>query len=718
MYIAIAQTNPKVGAVKDNADHALALLEELAASAYPPDLVIFPAYALTGNPVDGLRFSTAFAAELIEGAAHFIHHNQLQLLIGAMIPRPQPETFSFINEPEVLYCKDGGSASLGFVDLNNEWDPEDYASSVTTVIDGHKLTVLLDEFPDRDEDFTESELVIMMMAKEYNGNNDMFTSSAQLGYLRGFARENKTWVVVANLCGAQDDVVFDGASVVIRPDGRVAANAEPFVDGLLSFNINFDDPLAPVGLHNHRGHAWPFEPGGAAGAAGGASAAAATSATSVTSAAGAAGAVGDVEADGADGEPDEDGSRGAGVPGADGEPDEDGSRGAGGEDKDDAGQHSKGQHSQSHGGGQHSQDKGNKHSRGKHSEHNQNDKDSDDDGPGLTPFQDEVIVKPLLPYEADWKAIVISIRDYMHKNGFSDALLGLSGGIDSAVTATLAVDALGAEHVHGLLMPGPHSSKGSIKDAEELAANLGIQTLTIAIDKPLQAFTSLYDKLPDIGPAPGAELARQNIQARIRTIHLMHLSNSQGWLLLNTGNKSEAAMGYSTLYGDTAGALAPLGNVYKSDVYGLARWRNERKAVIPQSSIDKQPSAELYDGQLDSDALPPYPLLDNVLRLHIEEGMGVDQILEYLSRTPESGEIDAELVENILDKVRAAEYKRRQEPLAPSLGYVDIGNDRGWPITNGFVDKHRMTSPDISQEEFLEMIGSWDRPQDWGYLAN
>jgi NAD+ synthase (glutamine-hydrolysing) len=692
MYIAIAQTNPKVGAVKENADHALAVLEELAASAYPPDLVIFPAYALTGNPVDGLRFSTAFAAELIDGAAHFIRQNQLQLLIGTMIPRPMPETFSFVNEPEVLYCKDGGSASLGFVDLNNEWDPEDYASSVTTVIEGHKLTVLLDEFPDRDEDFSESELVIMMMSKEYNGNNDMFTSSMQLGYLRGFARENKAWVVVANLCGAQDDVVFDGASVVVRPDGRVAANAEPFLDGLLSFNINFDDPLAPVGLHNHRGHAWPFEgvgaaaggvgsavAGAAADAAAGAAASAASMATSLTASAAAgaaAGAAEDLDASGGFGTADRaDGDGGPGSPG-------------------------KG---------------GNKHSRGKHSDANRS---SDDDRPGLTPLQDEVIVKPLLPYEADWKAITVCIRDYLHKNGFSDVLLGLSGGIDSAVTATLAVDALGAEHVHGLLMPGPHSSEGSIKDAEELAANLGIQTLTIAIDKPLQAFTSLYDALPDAASAPGAELAQQNIQARIRTIHLMHLSNSQGWLLLNTGNKSEAAMGYSTLYGDTAGALAPLGNVYKSDVYGLAHWRNERKAVIPQSSIDKQPSAELYEGQLDSDALPPYPLLDNVLRLHIEEGMGVDQILEYLSRTPESGKIDAGLVEDILDKVRAAEYKRRQEPLAPSLGYIDIGNDRGWPITNGFVDKHRMASPDISQEEFLEMIGSWDRPQGWGYLAN
>ena len=650
MYITIAQTNPKVGAVKDNADQALKLLDDLAASAYPPDLVIFPAYALTGNPIDGLRFSTAFAAELIDAAAHFIQHNQLQLLIGTMIPRPLPETFSFVSEPEVLYCKDGGSASLGFVDSHNEWDPEDYASSVTTVIDGHKLTVLLDEFPDRDDDFSESELVIMMMAKEYNGNNDMFTSSAQLGYLRGFARDNKTWVVVVNLCGAQDDVVFDGASVVIRPDGKVAANAQPFTEDLLSFNINFDDPLAPI---SHIGA------GGGKGLAGSSHASGSDVTSSDTT-----GQRSDAENDGdvAGSERERDGS------------DEDGTGG-----QDDA----------------------------------SNPQDSQQ-----TAAQEEPIVKPLLPYEADWNAITVCIRDYLHKNGFSDVLLGLSGGIDSAVTAALAVDAIGAEQVHGILMPGPYSSEGSVKDAEELANNLGIKTLTLPIDAPLAAFDELYSQLPDAERAPGAKLARQNIQARIRTIHLMQLSNSQGWLLLNTGNKSEAAMGYSTLYGDTAGALAPLGNVYKSDVYGLARWRNERKAVIPQSSIDKQPSAELYDGQLDSDALPPYPLLDNILRLHIEEGMGVDQILEYASQIPESGQFNAELVESVLDKVRAAEHKRRQEPLAPSLGYIDISNDRGWPITNGFVDKNRLSSPSVSQEDFLEMIGSWERPQGWGYLAN
>lgn len=651
MYITIAQTNPKVGAVKENADKALELLEGLAASTYPPDLVIFPAYALSGTPLDGLRYSMAFAAELIDATHYFINSNQLQLLIGTMIPRPLPDSHSFVSEPEVLYCKDGGSATLGFVDTFNEWDPENYASSVTTVIDGRKLTVLLDEFPEPDEDFSESDLVIMLMAKEYNGNNDMFTSSTQLGFLRGFANQNNTWVVVANLCGAQDGTVHDGASVVIRPDGKVAANALPFEEDILSFNINFDEPSLSSAFNSTSG-------GGVGGA-------------------------GEGGAD--DGAGDADGTSGAGE-GAD--------KGAGGADEGASGASADADGSSGAKPG------------------------SPEGQPVQRLITAEPIVKPLLPYEADWKAIVACIRDYVKKNGFSDVLLGLSGGIDSAVVATLAVDALGAARVHAILMPGPHSSEGSIKDATDLAKSLGIQTLTLPIDGPLAAFAELYGQLPDADKAPGAKLARQNLQARIRTVHLMQLSNSQGWLLLNTGNKSEAAMGYSTLYGDTAGALAPLGNVYKCDVYGLARWRNERDAVIPQPCIDKQPSAELYDGQLDSDSLPPYPLLDNILRLHIEEGMGVDQILEAVADIPESGQITAELVEDVLDRVRAAEYKRRQEPLAPTLGYIDINNDRCWPLTNGFVDKRRMYSPGISRQDFLEMIDNWERPEGWGYLAN
>jgi NAD+ synthetase len=198
----------------------------------------------------------------------------------------------------------------------------------------------------------------------------------------------------------------------------------------------------------------------------------------------------------------------------------------------------------------------------------------------------------------------------------------------------------------------------------------------------------------------------------------MHLSNTFGWLLLNTGNKSEAAMGFSTLYGDTAGALAPLGNVYKTDVYGLAYWRNEQHLVIPVAVLEKAPSAELYDGQKDQDSLPPYDLLDRILRLHIEEGFGVDQILAATQSDPVGEPLSVELIEQVLNTVISAEYKRRQEPLAPSLGFLDLGMDRDWPITNGFRDHHRDLKPEVGLVDYLGMIRSWKQPDGWDFLAN
>jgi NAD+ synthase (glutamine-hydrolysing) len=590
-----------MGALRENAERALEFLDTLAASPYPPDLVVFPAFALTGSPVGGLCFSDAFSVESLDVAHAFMEKASIPSIVGTLIPRPLEDIEGFVSEPEALFCTNGTGGALGFVDIGNEWGPVRYASSITTVIDGHTVSVLLDDYPEPEDDFSGSEVVIMLLAKEYRGTNTMFTASEQLGYLRSFARKDGVWVIVANLVGAQDGTVYDGASVVLRPDGTVAAAAEPFVEQVVTCNINLGRP----------------------------SAASRTAAAS-----------GSLEVTGSSGAP-----------------------GVGRE----------------------------------------------------APGESDLLVKPLLPYEADWKALELCVRDYVGKNGFTDVVIGLSGGIDSAVTASLAVDALGAEHVHGVLMPGPHSSRGSVDDATVFAANLGIETLTLPITEPLEAFRELSRKV--LGQE-GSFLARQNIQARIRTIHLMHLSNTFGWLLLNTGNKSEAAMGFSTLYGDTAGALAPLGNVYKTDVYGLAHWRNGKGVVIPSAIIEKAPSAELYDGQRDQDSLPPYDLLDRILRLHIEDGLGVDQILEYTRQEADDEGVTTELVEQVLDTVRGAEYKRRQEPLAPSLGYLDMSADRGWPLTNGFRDHYRDLKPDTGLADYLGMIHSWKRPEGWDFLAN
>ncbi len=282
----------------------------------------------------------------------------------------------------------------------------------------------------------------------------------------------------------------------------------------------------------------------------------------------------------------------------------------------------------------------------------------------------------LAPEEIWWRGIVMATRDYFAKNGFSDALIGLSGGIDSAVTATVAVDALGASHVHGILMPSPYSSEGSLADAAELAENLGIGTVTIPITGPMESF---HEVLADACGGAVEGLAAENLQARIRAVYLLTVSNARGWLLLNTGNKSEAAMGFSTLYGDTAGAYAPIGGLYKTDVYRLARWRAAQGPSIPQESIDKAPSAELYPGAKDQDRLPPYEKLDAVLFDHVEGGLGAAELVAQGH--------DAALVRDVLRGVQRAEFKRRLEPMGPIVNGRSLTDAHAWPITNGWVDR-------------------------------
>ena len=279
------------------------------------------------------------------------------------------------------------------------------------------------------------------------------------------------------------------------------------------------------------------------------------------------------------------------------------------------------------------------------------------------------------PVEAVWRAVKIATRDYVRKNGFTDVVVGLSGGIDSAVVATIAADALGAEHVHGVAMPGPYSSPGSVSDAHALAENLGCEIVDVPIDGPLAAF---HEALGEPCGGEVAGLAAENLQARVRCVHLMTLANAHGRILLNTGNKSEAAMGFSTLYGDTAGAFAPIGDLYKSEVYALARWRASQGASIPQASIDKAPSAELYPDARDADRLPPYDVLDAILFDHVEEEMGAAALV--------AAGHDEELVRHVVAQVQASEFKRRQEPLAPHVQGCALTTGRAWPVTNGWVD--------------------------------
>ena len=300
--------------------------------------------------------------------------------------------------------------------------------------------------------------------------------------------------------------------------------------------------------------------------------------------------------------------------------------------------------------------------------------------PDVTISEDEVVLdRTLVPgiaarlgdEEEMWNAIVVGLRDYVTKNGFTSVLVGLSGGIDSALVAALAVDALGPDRVHGVGMPSKYSSEHSLADARQMAANTGLGFRVVEIQQMVDAFIK---ELSLTG------LAEENVQARVRGTTLMGLSNQEGHLVLATGNKSELACGYSTLYGDAVGGYAPIKDIYKTDVWGLTRWRNQvaREAgetpPIPENSITKEPSAELRPDQKDSDSLPEYEILDRVLKAYVDDDLGRDALI--------AAGFDKDLVMRVIGLVDRAEYKRRQYPPGTKVSQRAFGKDRRLPMTS------------------------------------
>jgi NAD+ synthase (glutamine-hydrolysing) len=272
-------------------------------------------------------------------------------------------------------------------------------------------------------------------------------------------------------------------------------------------------------------------------------------------------------------------------------------------------------------------------------------------------------------------ALVAGTRAYVCKNGFTDVTLGLSGGIDSSLVAAIAADAVGPEHVHVVAMPSRYSSDHSVSDAEALAKNLGLDLRTIPIEP---AHAALLDMLAPSLEGRDAGLTEENLQSRIRGVLLMALSNSYGWLVLTTGNKSETAVGYSTLYGDTAGAFAVIKDVFKTRVYTLCRWRNAQGdgEVIPESVLTKPPSAELRPDQRDDQSLPPYEVLDEMLRGYVEADLTGDDLIER--------GFDEKTVRRVVRLVDLAEFKRRQSPPGVRVSRRAFGKDRRLPITNRY----------------------------------
>ena len=555
LRVALAQVNPTVGDLVGNA----ALIKDgvAAAAAQGAQIAIFPEMVLTGYPVEDLALRPSFqqasraalaqlATEIDPGIVAIVGYlDQVVTTDGAGKPQNKVAVIS------------GGAvkASYAKCHLPNYGVFDEYRNfapgSETLVVRIHGVDVGIAICEDLwiDGGITaqlaarKPGLVIVPNGSPYERNKD----DIRLSLVTGRARQAAAPLVYVNMTGGQDDLVFDGDSIVVNAAGDVIARAPQFEDGIMLVDIDV--------------------------------------ATRTST-------------------------------------------------------------------------------------------------PDVIISEDEVVLeRTLVPgiahrlgdEEEIWNAIVVGLRDYVAKNGFTSVLVGLSGGIDSALVAALAVDALGPDRVQGVGMPSKYSSDHSLADARQMAANTGLGFRVVEIQKMVDAFIK---ELSLTG------LAEENVQARVRGTTLMGLSNQEGHLVLATGNKSELACGYSTLYGDAVGGYAPIKDIYKTDVWALSRWRNQvardagETPPIPENSITKEPSAELRPDQKDSDSLPEYEILDRVLKAYVDDDLGRDALI--------AAGFDKELVMRVIGLVDRAEYKRRQYPPGTKVSQRAFGKDRRLPMTTSW----------------------------------
>jgi NAD+ synthase (glutamine-hydrolysing) len=568
MRLALAQINTVVGDIDGNRERILARLEE--ARRADADLALFPELAVTGYPPEDLLLRPGFlraaerSLELIAAEAHGI-----ACLVG--VPHLDRDLFN-----ACAVCADGEVKAIyrkRFLPNYGVFDEDRYfqpGRELLLLRLGETLigpTVCEDIWqpgpPATDLALAGAHVVANISASPFH----LGKGREREEMLAVRARDNVCWIAFVNAVGGQDELVFDGHSLVLDQDGEVAARAPAFEEALLVVDI---DPTTAVGhrLRDARRRALVRElhelPDPAV-----------------------------IE---------------LGLPHA------------------------------------------------------------LDGRPAQAP-----VAPPLDELEEMRRALELGLSDYVEKNGFREVVLGISGGIDSALTAVLAVEALGSERVICVSMPSRYSSEGTKTDARRVAESLGVRLFELPIEAIVEAFASALDEA-FAGTAPG--LAEENVQARIRGVLLMALSNKFGWLVVATGNKSEYSVGYATLYGDMAGGFALLKDVYKTDVFRLARYLNERagRELIPKSVIERAPSAELRADQRDEDSLPPYAELDRVLEEYVE----LDRSREELSRDG----FEADVVERALALIDKAEYKRRQAPPGVKLRPKAFGRDRRLPITN------------------------------------
>ncbi len=539
---ALAQINPTVG---DLAGNAALIADSVAkAAAQGANLIVFPEMIVTGYPVEDLALRPSFQAASIRAVQEIAAGitGDIVAIVGYLDQGPKNAVAVIHNGKVVATYVKRHLPNYGVFDEFRNFVPGD--QSLVVRIHGVDVAVAIceDIWHSLDSIATRTPgLLVVPNGSPFERNKD----DVRLALVQKRAKEIAAPVAYVNMTGGQDDLVFDGDTIVVGKDGSVLARSGQFDDQLILVDIDCAEGTSRPDVvisEEPTSHGSPIS-------------------SSIS-----------------------------------------------------------------------------------------------------TPLSDEAEM---------WQALVMGLRDYVSKNGFRSVVLGLSGGIDSALVAAIAIDALGAKRVNGVAMPSKYSSGHSVEDAQALADATGIHFRITPIAPMVDAY---MDNLVLKG------LAEENLQARVRGTTLMGISNQEGHLVLATGNKSELAVGYSTLYGDAVGGFAPIKDIYKTDVWALSRYRNalavERGEVppIPERSITKEPSAELRPDQKDSDSLPDYPLLDQVLRAYVDEDHGYEALL--------ADGFDPELVRRVISLVDKAEYKRRQYPPGTKVSGRAFGKDRRLPMTS------------------------------------
>ena len=541
LSVALAQINPTVGDLNGNS--ALIMNSVQEAKKAGAHIIVFPEMIVTGYPVEDLALRPSFqdaSIAAIEKIASQIS-GDIVAVVGYLDRGPQ-NTVAVIHEGKIKarYVK-RHLPNYGVFDEFRNFTPG--ASDLVVRIHGVDVAVAICEDIWHSMASIASRtpgLVVVPNGSPFERNKD----DVRLALVQKRAREIKAPLAYVNMTGGQDDLVFDGDTIVVDKDGQLLARAP-----------QFDDTLVVVEIDCQEGSSTPDVV---------------------------------ISTDGA------------------------------------------------------------------------------------KPASGSSVIAPRLSDEAEmWQGLVIGLRDYITKNGFKSVVVGLSGGIDSALVAAIAIDALGAKRVNGVAMPSKYSSDHSVEDAQGLADATGIHFRITPIGPMVDAY---------MANVVLKGLAEENLQARVRGTTLMGISNQEGHIVLATGNKSELAVGYSTLYGDAVGGFAPIKDIYKTDVWALATWRNAQAVAaghtppIPERSITKEPSAELRPDQKDSDSLPDYPLLDSVLRLYVDEDHGFEALLK--------DGFEEELIRRVISLVDKAEYKRRQYPPGTKVSGRAFGKDRRLPMTS------------------------------------